>query len=95
METVATAEVTSIRRRKDIEKSTWRTYQYFVDFESGIQVERSTSNWCHNFRMNSPFKIDEISRTFHGEIRRQVDGESTKMCPLGGLLNFSMSTLNE
>ena len=34
MET-ATAGIMSIRRRKDIEKSTWRTHRYFVDFESG------------------------------------------------------------
>ena len=33
METAST-EVTSIRRRNDIEKSTWRSNRYLVDFES-------------------------------------------------------------
>ena len=36
----------------------------FVDFESRIQVEISTRNRCHNFHMDSPFKIDEISTNF-------------------------------
>ena len=63
METVST-EVTLIRRRNDIEKSTWRTHRYFVDFESRIHVEISTLNRCHNFHMDSPFKIDVISTKF-------------------------------
>ena len=63
METAST-EVTSIRRRSDSEKSTWRTHQYFVDFESRIHVEISTSNRCHNFHVDSPFKIDVISTNF-------------------------------
>ena len=41
---ITSKEVMSIQRRNDIEKSTWRTYRYFVDFESGILVEISTSN---------------------------------------------------
>ena len=63
METVNT-EVTSIWRRNDIEKSTWRTHRYFVNFESRIHVEISTSNRCHNFHVDSPFKIDVISTNF-------------------------------
>ena len=63
METAST-EVTSIRRRSDSEKSTWRTHQYFVDFESRIHVEISTSNRCHNFHVDSPFQIDVISTNF-------------------------------
>ena len=63
METVST-EVTSIRRQNDIEKSTWRTHWYFVDFESRIHVGMSTSNRCHNFHVDSPFKIDVISTNF-------------------------------
>ena len=63
METAST-EVTSIWRRNDIEKSTWRTHRYFVDFESRIHVEISTSNRCHNFHVDSPFKIDLISTNF-------------------------------
>ena len=43
METASTA-LTSIRRRNGIVKSTWRTHRYFVDFESQIHVEISTSN---------------------------------------------------
>ena len=82
METAST-EVTSIWRRNDIEKSTWRTHRYLVDFESQIQVKISTSNRCNNFHVDSPFKTDEISTKFHVETRRRIDGESTNMCPLG------------
>ena len=63
METAST-EVTSIWRRNDIEKSTWRTHRYFVDFEIRIHVEISTSNQCHNSHVDSPFKIDIISTNF-------------------------------
>ena len=63
METEST-EVTSIGHRNDIEKSTWRTYRYFVDFESRIHVEISTLNRCHNFHVDSPFTIDVISSNF-------------------------------
>ena len=63
IKTVST-EVTSIWRRNDIEKSTWRTHRYFVDFESRIHVEISTSNQCHNFHVDSPFKIIVISTNF-------------------------------
>ena len=34
----ASTEVMSIRRRNDIEKFTWKTHQYFVDFQSRIHV---------------------------------------------------------
>ena len=60
----ASTEVTSIRRRSDIEKSTWRTHRYFVDFESRIHVEISTSNRYHNLHVDSPFKIDVMSTNF-------------------------------
>ena len=63
MET-ASKTVSSIRYRNEIEKFTWRTHRYFVDFESRINVEISTSNRCHNFHLNSPLKIDEISTNF-------------------------------
>ena len=63
MET-ASKEVTSIQRRNDIEKSTRKTHRYFVDFESRIHAEISTSNRCHDFHMDSPFKIDVISTNF-------------------------------
>ena len=56
METENT-EATSNRRRNDIEKSTWKTHQYFVDFEN--QVQR-----YHNFHVVSPFKIDKILTNF-------------------------------
>ena len=59
MET-ANTEVTSTRRRNNIEKSTWRTHRYFLDFESRIHVEISTSNRCHDFQVDLPFKIDVI-----------------------------------
>ena len=63
MET-ASKKVTAIRRRSDIEKSTWKTHPYFVDFESRIHVEISTSNLCHNFHVDSLFKIDVVSTNF-------------------------------
>ena len=63
METASTG-VKSMRHRNDIEKSTWRSHRYFVNFESRILVEISTSNWCHNFLVDSPFKIDVISTSF-------------------------------
>ena len=63
METAST-EVKSIWRQNDIAKSTWRTHRYFVDFESRIHVEIPTSNRCHNFHVDSSFKIDVISTNF-------------------------------
>ena len=69
MET-ASKTVSSIRYRNEIEKFTWRTHRYFVDFESRINVEISTSNRCHNFHVNSPIKIDEISTNFPRGISR-------------------------
>ena len=45
-------EVTSIRHRNHLEKS------IFID------VKISTSNRCHNFPVDSPFKIDVISTNF-------------------------------
>ena len=57
METASTG-VTSIWRRNNTEKPMWRTHRYFVDFEI------STSNRCHNFHVDSPFKIDIISTNF-------------------------------
>ena len=62
-----------------LEKSTWRTHRYFVDFESQIHIEISTSNRCHDFHVDSPFsKSMKSRRTFHLEFQRQIDGESKK-----------------
>ena len=76
METMCT-EIMSIGRWNDIEKSIWRTYWYFVNFESGIHVETSASNRCHNFHVDSRLKIDVISTNFsHGistSSRWQID----------------------
>ena len=60
----ASTEVTLIWRWNDIEKSTWKTHRYFVNFESRIHIKISSSNRCHNFHMDSPFKIDVISMNF-------------------------------
>ena len=60
----ASTQVTAIRRQNNVEKSTWKTHRYFVDFESRIHVEISKSNRCHNFHVDSPFKIDLISTNF-------------------------------
>ena len=59
-----------IPHQSNVEKSTWRSHQYFVDFESGIHVEISTSNRCHNFHMDLPFKIEEISTNFPRRVSR-------------------------
>ena len=60
----ASTEVMSIKRRNDLEKCTWKTHKYFADFQSRIHVEIFTSNRCHNFHVDSPFKIDEIPMNF-------------------------------
>ena len=64
MKTTST-EVMSTRYRNNIQISTWRTRQYFVDFESRIHFEISMSNRCHNFHVDSSFKIDEILTNVH------------------------------
>ena len=56
--------VQKLHRFDDIEKPMWRTHLYFVDFENGIHVEISTSKRCHNFQVDSSFKIDIISTNF-------------------------------
>ena len=76
-------EITSIRRLNDIEKSTRRTHRYFIDFESGIHVKTSMSNRCHNFHVDSLFKIDVISTNFLRRTSMSNRSPSTKMCPLG------------
>ena len=60
----ASTEVMSIRRQKDIEKSTWRTHRYLIDFESQIHVKISLPIRCHNFHVDSSFKIYEILTNF-------------------------------
>ena len=73
----ASTEITSLRRRNDLEKLTWRIHRYFADFDSGIHIEISTSNRCHNFHVDSPFKIDIISanlpRGFSTSNRWRID----------------------
>ena len=60
----ASTEVMSIRRQKDIEKSTWKTHRYVIDFESQIHVKISLPIRCHNFHVDSSFKIYEILTNF-------------------------------
>ena len=55
------ATVTSIQRRNNVEKSTGRVRRYFVNYESQIHDEISTSNRFHNIHVNPSFKTDEIS----------------------------------
>ena len=86
MET-ASNEVTSIWRRNDIEKSTWITHLYFVDFRSWIPVETSTSNRCYNFHVDLAFKIDVTLTNFLRAILTlnpwRIDGdESIGLKPL-------------
>ena len=63
METAST-KVTSVWRLKDIEKLTWKTHRYSVDFESQIHLKISTLNGCPTFHVDLPFKIDAISTNF-------------------------------
>ena len=82
MET-SSAEVASIRRRNDIEKSTWRTHRYFVNFESRIPVEIFTPNRCHHFHVDLSFTIDVISTTFPRGISTSNRWQIDEMCPFG------------
>ena len=92
MET-ANTEVKSIQRRNNVEKSTWKTHRYFVDFkvESTSKFPRRIdviiSTWI---RLSKSMKF---WRTFHVELRRRINGESTRMCSLGLLLIFSLSSV--
>ena len=72
-------EVTSIRRRSNFEKSTWRTHRYFVGFKSRIHVEISSSNRCHNFHVDSSLKIDVILTNFPRKI--STSNRWRSMCP--------------
>ena len=87
METAST-EVTSIRRRNDIEKSSWRTLRYFVDFESRIHDEISTSNQCHDFHEDLPFKIDVISTNFPCGISKSNRSRIDQDASIGYLVAF-------
>ena len=60
----------------ETEKSTWRTHRYFVDFESRIHLTLSSSNRYSNS---------------HVEFPHWIDGQSTKMCPLGWDIAFKAS----
>ena len=65
METAST-EVMSIRRRNDIENSTWTTHRYLkvAGFESRIHVDLSMLNRFHDFPVDSSFKIHVFLRNF-------------------------------
>ena len=82
---IASTEVTQIRRRNDIEKSTCRTHRYFVDFACQIHVEILTSNWCHNFHVGSPYKINVISANFPRGISTSNRREINKDVSIGVL----------
>ena len=84
---ITSTEVTSIRRQNKIEKSTWRTHRYFVDFERRIHVEMSTSNRFHNFHLDSPFKIDVISTNFPREISTSNRWRIEEDVSIGVVLN--------
>ena len=45
-------EVTLIRHRSNIEKLTWRTHRYFINFKSRIDFELSTLSRCHPFHLS-------------------------------------------
>ena len=74
METAST-EVTVIQRRNDMEKSTWKTRRYFVDFESRIHVKISTSNqFPRVFAFQNQLNLPE---TFHVEFRWRIDKDGS------------------
>ena len=91
METAST-KVTSIRRRNYVEKSTWRTHRYYVDFESRIHVEISTSNRCHSFNVDSPFKIDGISTNVPRGISTSNRWRLDEDVPIG--LSYAIQTID-
>ena len=78
----ASTEVMSIRRQNDIEKS----HRYFVDFERRIYVEIFTSNRCHNFQVDSTFKIDVISTDFPRRISTSNRWEIDEDVSIGNTL---------
>ena len=94
METEST-EVTLIRRRYDIEESTWRTHRYFVDFESRILVEISTSNRCHDFHVDWPFKIDVILTNFPRGISTSNRWRIDEDVSIGRIPLFSLNELGD
>ena len=67
--------------------STWRTHRYFIDFESRIHVEISTSNRCHNFHVDSPFKINVISTNFPRGISPSNRWRIDEYVSIGRLIN--------
>ena len=80
----ASTEVMSIRRRNDIENSTWASHRLkFTGFESRIHVDISTLNRFHDFLVDSSFKIHVFLRNFPVWISISNRLESTEMCPLG------------
>ena len=74
-----------------IEKSTWKTHRYFVDFESRIHVEISRSNRCHNVHVDSPSKIAEISTNFPRGISTSNQWRIDEDVPIGLLLSINFA----
>ena len=60
----ASLEVMPIRHRNNIEISMWKNRWYFINFESQIDVELNTWNWCHLFDVDLPSITDETSTNF-------------------------------
>ena len=90
-------------RRFDVETTQKNPRGELIDISSILKVE-STSNRCHNFHVDSPFKIDVISTNFPRGIstsnRWRIDedvsiGQLQKQCVsikkyLKGALTFSL-----
>ena len=53
-----------IQHRNSTEKTFWRTYQHFINFESQIQIELSTLNSRHYFNVILTFVMIDISTNF-------------------------------
>ena len=74
-------------RRFDVERTWKNPRRELIDISSILKVESKSkfprridviiSTWIRLLKSMS------FRRTFHVEFRRRIDGESTRMCPLG------------
>ena len=82
METTST-EVMSIWHRNDIEKSTWRSHRYFVDFESRIHVELMWIEFPRGFAVQNECNFNELS-TWNFDVKLMANGWRYVYCDLAG-----------
>ena len=56
--------MTSKKKKKKKKKKTRKAHQYFITFESQIDVDLSASSRCNSFHVDLPFTIYEISKDY-------------------------------